>query len=288
MRDQAEDLRLKLRMTGRERASRTLAVVSGKGGVGKSNISLSFSISLVQKGYKVLLFDMDMGMGNLDILMGKTSEYSIVDFFEGTVSLKETIMMGPEGLMYIAGGSGLNHLVGLDESFVEKFTQELSSLFKEYDYVLFDMGAGVTEGSLKYILSVQEIVVITTPEPTSMTDAYAIMKHIHIMDATIPFYLVINRAESEKEGQLTYTRIAKVLKNFLKRDSVYLGMIPDDRTIQKAVRRQIPFILYNVKSPASKSLTGITERFHRRHYNEKPTANANQFISRLKQFFFER
>lgn len=288
MKDQAEDLRLKLRMANNEKTPRTLAVVSGKGGVGKSNISLSFSISLARKGYKVLLFDMDMGMGNLDILMGKTSEYSIVDFFEGTVSLKETIMNGPEGLKYIAGGSGLNHLVGLDERLVENFTQELTLLFKEYDYVLFDMGAGVTAGSLKYILSVQEIVVITTPEPTSMTDAYAIMKHIHLMDATIPFNLVINRAQNEKEGQLTYSRIAKVLKNFLERDSVYLGMIPDDRTIQQAVRRQIPFILYNEKSPAAKSLTGITERYYRRHNDEKPSTNGVQFISKLKRFLFER
>ncbi|MBU8877850.1 MinD/ParA family protein [Bacillus sp. FJAT-29790] len=288
MKDQAEELRLKLKMAANEKTPKTLAVVSGKGGVGKSNFSLSFAISLSLKGNKVLLFDMDMGMGNLDILMGKTSEYSIVDFFEGTVPLKKAIMNGPEGLRYIAGGSGLSHLVKLDEEHVEKFTQELSGLFIEYDYVIFDMGAGVTDESLKFILSVQEIVVITTPEPTSITDAYAIMKHIHLVDSSIPFYIVINRVQSEQEGQQTYTRISKVLKSFLDRNLIRLGTLPDDRNIQQAVRRQIPFILYNEKSSASKSLSDITERYCRQQFSEKPATNTFQFISKLKQFLFER
>ncbi|MFE8695165.1 MinD/ParA family protein [Cytobacillus sp. FJAT-53684] len=289
MKDQAEELRLKLKVSEESKTPKTLAVVSGKGGVGKSNFSLSFSISLAQKGNKVLLFDMDMGMGNLDILMGNTSEYSIVDFFEGTISLKDAIINGPEGLQYIAGGSGLSHLVGLDAELADKFIQELSGLLKEYDYVIFDMGAGITDGTLKFILSVQEIVVITTPEPTAMTDAYAIMKHIHLMDSTIPFYLVINRVQSDKEGQQTFSRLSKVLKSFLGRDSACLGMVPDDRVIQQAVRRQIPFILYNEKAAASKSLKEITERYIRRHFSSKPSSNTTlHFVSKLKQFLFER
>ncbi|MFO1445926.1 MinD/ParA family protein [Bacillus sp. Bva_UNVM-123] len=293
MKDQAEDLRLKLSMTKKASekpigSPKTVAVVSGKGGVGKSNISLSFSLSLIRKGYKVLLFDMDLGMGNLDILMGKSSEYSIVDFFDGKTSLRETIMMGPTGLKYIAGGSGLNHLVGLDDQLVEKFTNELYGLFKEYDYVIFDMGAGVTEGTLKFILAVQEIIVITTPEPTSLTDAYGMMKHIHLMDDTIPFYIVVNRIQSPKEGQQTYSRISKVMKNFLGRDSVHLGAVPDDRIIQQAVRKQIPFVLFNEKAPASKAIADITERYEQRQFNEKQTETGFRFISKLKQFLFER
>lgn len=293
MKDQAEDLRIKLSMNLNERQEnkmppRTLAVVSGKGGVGKSNISLSFSISLLQQGHKVLLFDMDMGMGNLDILMGKSSEYSIVDFFDGKVSLKETIMNGPNGLKYISGGSGLNHLVGLDDRLVDKFTNELTNILEEYDYVIFDMGAGVTEGTLKFILSVQEIIVITTPEPTSITDAYGMMKHIHIMDDSIPFYIIVNRIQAEKEGLQTYSRISNVMKNFLGRDSVHLGAVPDDRTIQQAVRRQTPFILFNERSPASKAIKEIRDRFEQRQFSDKQKVTSFRFISKLKQFLFER
>ncbi|MBP2240146.1 flagellar biosynthesis protein FlhG [Cytobacillus eiseniae] len=289
MKDQAEKLRLRLNGNSEVKTPKTLAVVSGKGGVGKSNLSLSFSISLALKGNKVLLFDMDMGMGNLDILMGKSSEYSIVDFFEGTISLRETIMEGPEGMKYIAGGSGLSHLVGLNDDLIHSFLDELSGLINEYDYVIFDMGAGVSEATLKFILSVQEIVVITTPEPTSMTDAYAIMKHIHLMDSSIPFYMIVNRFQTEKEGQQTFLRLSNVLKTFLGRDVFCLGMVPDDRAIQLAVRRQIPFILFNQKSAASKSMKQITERYMERQFSQLPSTHTSiHFVSKLKKFLFER
>lgn len=288
MKDQAEDLRLKIKAKENGKTPRTLAVVSGKGGVGKSNFSLNFSISLSKKGNSVLLFDMDLGMGNLDILMGKSSEYSIVDYFDGNVSLKNAIMDGPDGLQYMAGGSGLSHLVHLDERVIERFTEELSTLFSEYDYVIFDMGAGITNESIKFILSVQEIVCITTSEPTSITDAYSMLKHIHLVDSSIPYYMVINRVLSEKEGQQTFDRISKVLKSFLGRDSFYLGMLPDDKAIQQAVRRQTPFIMYNEKSPASKSINDITERFKNKHFKEKQSVNSLPFISKLKRLLFER
>ncbi|MBS4189249.1 MinD/ParA family protein [Bacillus sp. FJAT-49705] len=288
MKDQAEDLRIKLKRLASKKNPKTLAVVSGKGGVGKSNISLNFSISLSQKGFSVLLFDMDVGMGNLDILMGKTSVYSIVDFFNGTVTLKDTIMNGPAGIKYIAGGSGLSQLVKLEEEIIEKYTIELSQLIQDYDYVIFDMGAGVTNESIKFILSVQEIIAITTPEPTAITDAYSILKHIHLMDSSIPFYVVINRVQSEKEGIQTFSRISKVLNSFLGRDSYFLGVVPDDRSIQQAVRRQIPFILNNNKSPASKSLSEMTERYMKKHFSGTTESNAFPFISKLKKLLFER
>ncbi|KOP82151.1 MinD/ParA family protein [Cytobacillus solani] len=289
MKDQAEELRIKLKVAAEGKSPKTVAVVSGKGGVGKSNLSLSFSISLATKGNRVLLFDMDLGMGNLDILMGNTSELSIVDFFEGSISLKDAVMDGPKGLKYIAGGSGLSHLVGLDVGLVDKFVKELTVIFKEYDYVIFDMGAGITDGTLKFILSVQEIVVITTPEPTAMTDAYAMMKHIHLMDSTIPFYVVINRVQSEKEGKQTFTRLSKVVKSFLDREIICLGTVPDDRVIQQAVRSQIPFILYNEKAQASRALKDISNKYTRGQFTQEPTSNnSRHFVSKLKQFLFER
>ncbi|WP_313798662.1 MinD/ParA family protein [Cytobacillus sp.] len=289
MKDQAEELRVKLKIAAEEKPPKTMAVVSGKGGVGKSNLSLSFSISLASKGNKVLLFDMDMGMGNLDILMGKTSEISIVDFFEGTSTLKDAVMDGPKGLKYIAGGSGLSHLVGLDVEIVDKFVKELAVIFKEYDYVIFDMGAGVTDGTLKFILSVQEIVVITTPEPTAMTDAYAMMKHIHLMDSTIPFYVVINRVQSVKEGHQTFTRLSKVVKSFLDREIICLGTVPDDRIIQQAVRSQVPFILYSEKAQASKALKEILNKYLQKQFSQESPSNSSlHFVSKLKKFLFER
>lgn len=290
MNDQAERLRARLLIDDSQQPMpKTLAVVSGKGGVGKSNFSLNFSISLCQKGDKVLLFDMDIGMGNLDILMGRTSNYSIADFFEKNRSLSDIVSEGPNGLRYIAGGTGLSHIVKLEDGQIARFTEELAVLMGNFDYVIFDMGAGITEESAKFILSVQEIAVITTPEPTSITDAYSAMKQIHLLDDRIPFYLVINRAQGEKEGQDTFKRISDVLKRFLGRESVLIGILPDDRNIQQAVKRQIPFILYKETSPASKAIHLMADKVRSRQVD--PAAgkkHSYQFISKLKRFLFER
>lgn len=298
--DQAEELRLKFQQNSHTKlvnkeeslihSPRTIAVVSGKGGVGKSNISLSFAISLCLEGKKVLLFDMDLGMGNLDILMGRSSDYSIIDFFDGKVTLEEIIYDGPNGLKYIAGGSGLNHLVGLDEWNVSIFLNELSTVISNYDYIIFDMGAGVTKESLKFILSVQDIIVVTTPEPTSITDAYAMMKHIHLVDSTIPFHLIVNRVQDEKEGFNTFSRLERVLTNFLHRNAFFLGAIPDDRNLQQAVRKQTPFILHNEKSAAAKALLKIRDSFAHNERENKTSGSRKQtpFIAKLKQFLFDR
>jgi flagellar biosynthesis protein FlhG len=287
MKDQAEVLRRRLHEREHVDTPKTMAVVSGKGGVGKSNFSLNFAISLSKRGHKVLLFDMDVGMGNIDILLGNSSEFSIVDFFDEKESLKNIVMEGPNELHYIAGGTGLNRLFKLEEALMQKFTIELSDLLDDYDYVIFDMGAGVSEESLNFILSVDEIVIVTTPEPTSITDAYAMLKHIHLTNQEIPFLIVVNRVLGEKDGLATFKRLQSVTKKFLNRDVVHLGIIPDDKAIQIAVSKQTPFIL-NEKSSASKALLQLTERYEEQLFNEQHMTNAFHFVSKLKRFLFER
>ncbi|KON89071.1 cobyrinic acid a,c-diamide synthase [Sporosarcina globispora] len=286
MNDQADGLRARLKEENQK--FKTIAVASGKGGVGKSNFSLNFSISLCQTGLNVLLFDLDIGLGNLEILMGRSANYSIADFLEKNIPLKDIISEGPHGLDYIGGGTGLSHFVKLDDEQISRFTGELADLIQNYDYIILDMGAGISEESAKFILSVQEIAVITTPEPTSITDAYSIMKHIHLLDDKIPFRLVINRSEGEREGQETYERISAVLSRFLGREADLLGIIPDDRSIQQAVKRQIPFILYQENSAASKAIRKMTERVIGMSASFADGHNSSHFMSKLKKFLFNR
>lgn len=287
MRDQAEALRKKIQNNVHRPTAKTLAVVSGKGGVGKSNFSLNFAITLSKRGHKVLLFDLDIGMGNIDILLGNSPKYSIVDFLDGNKSLQNIVMEGPEQLRYIAGGSGLKRLIQLDDDLMIKFTGELYTLLEQYEYVIFDMGAGATQESLNFILSVDEIVVVTTPEPTSITDAYSMMKFIHMQDQKIPFLIVVNRALGEKDGIETYKRLQTVARKFLDRKVLALGIIPDDRAIQKAVSRQIPFIL-DERSNASKALIELTNRYEAKLFEDLPASTAYHFVSKLKRFLFER
>ncbi|MEH7440937.1 MinD/ParA family protein [Bacillus sp. JJ1122] len=288
MSDQAEKLRERLKQTTLNKEAKTLAVVSGKGGVGKSNFSLNFSISLARKGLKVLLFDLDIGMGNIEILMGRSTHLSIADFLSGKSTLEEIIFQGPEGIEYISGGTGLSQLIKMDRNTVDYFTSSLGEVLKKYDYLIFDMGAGLNEETLSILLSVNEIFVITTTEPTSLMDAYATMKYIHMADSTLPFYLVVNRAGTVKEGNETLSRLEDVLKKFLGRSTIKLGMLPDDKSVHEAVKRQIPFVMFNERSQVSKGMAAILEKYMEKvSYNAEKRDNRS-FTARLKQFLFER
>ncbi|KAB7668656.1 MinD/ParA family protein [Bacillus sp. B1-b2] len=295
MTDQAAILREKILQLNKSkdkeiishRNNRTLAIISGKGGVGKSNFSLNFALTLQKNGFKTLLLDMDIGMGNIDILLGKKSSYTIVDYFKNNISFKEIIMKGPEGLDYIAGGSGLTDFVEM-KSKLALFFQHFQECLNNYDYILFDMGAGISEDSLQFILSVDDIIVLTTPEPTSITDAYAAMKFIHLRKSDIPFYLVVNRTMTDKDGFDTIQKIQQVVNRFLQRDLIHLGLIPDDPNVPQAVRSQIPFIFFNEKSEATKSLKKIADRYGKQQFTEPIMKEKNRFVSKLKRFLFER
>ncbi|SFC07559.1 flagellar biosynthesis protein FlhG [Bacillus sp. OV322] len=287
MKDQAESLRMMLNSRNDGKLAKTLAVISGKGGVGKSNFSLNFSIALSKKGYKVLVFDMDIGMGNIDILMGKHPQYTILDFFEREMKLKEIISNGYENISIIAGGTGLLHLFSLKEEMFDRFSQEFNSILEEYDFILFDMGAGLSEDSAKFLLCVEELIIITTPEPTSVMDAYSVMKYIYLLNDSMPFHLVCNRADNRKEGMDTITRVQNAVKRFLNKEISPLGILPDDKTVSKAVAKQVPFMIFAPNANVSRSLTDITTRF----INKAPNftdPKSKGFMQNVKRYLLGR
>lgn len=290
MRDQAESLRQRLQRMKDRTEAKVIAVVSGKGGVGKSNFSLNFAINLARKGQKVLIFDMDIGMGNIDILMGLTSRGSFVDIFKPDVSIQDIIKEGPEGVDFISGGSGLATLFKLDSEKLSYFLSQLGKLALDYDYILFDMGAGITEDSLQFLLSVHEIFVVTTPEPTAITDAYSMMKYICTKEQNAEFYLIVNRAHSDEEGTSTLKRLSEVMRQFLKKEIVQLGYLPDDRNVNKAVSRQTPFSVFDPKSKISIAMKELTDRYTEGNSIEtgKAKPKSFSFISKLRHYFQER
>ncbi|PMC38454.1 cobyrinic acid a,c-diamide synthase [Bacillus sp. UMB0899] len=283
--DQAQ--RLRERLNSLKTEAKSIAVMSGKGGVGKSNFSLNFSLALQKENKRVLLFDLDIGMGNIDILIGESSPYSIVDFFNQDMLLSEIISSGPNGLDYISGGTGLGVIFSLDEEKFQRFLQQLELLFKLYDYIVFDMGAGISEDSLRFLLSVDEIIVITTPEPTSMTDAYAAIKNVCVNNKSIPFSIVVNRAFNKKVGELTYKRLEQTINQFLHREVSLLGIIPDDSTIMKAVIDQKPFTLFQPSCQASKALVMISKNYLQMKNTIEEVQDEASFISKLKHFFMK-
>lgn len=261
--DQAQALRDKvLAPTNNEaRATRIITVSSGKGGVGKSNFTVNFALALQAKGYKVLIFDADIGMANINVLLGATPKYSLYHLLKKERTIEEVIYTGTNGLQFIAGGSGFNDLVNLSESDLDRFINEVSKLNGEVDFIIFDTGAGLSKETLKFILSAQETILVTTPEPTAMTDVYALIKMVSSLGLNIKFRLVINRVTHRNEGKHTADKLSLAAKRFLSIDVPTLGYIEDDVNVTKAVKKQIPFTIAYPHCAASKSIQQLTERF---------------------------
>lgn len=278
--DQAEGLRRKLGPFVKQ--AKTVSVISGKGGVGKSNFALNFSLQLIANGKKVLLFDLDIGMGNIDILMGLRAEKTIVDMFQNHLTIEDIIETGPKGLSYIAGGSGLNgffHMNGTDKDF---FYEQYRKLLDQYDYILFDMGAGVTEDGLYFILASDECIVITTPEPTSITDAYGMIKHVTGKQKDMPIYVVMNRSTNHQTGLNALEQFKKVVVKFLGIEIKAMGIIPNDKTVIQAVLNQVPFVMFNERSKASKAMDHIAYRYVTQS-KEISRNTSFSFVQKLKQ-----
>ncbi|MEO3945085.1 MinD/ParA family protein [Gorillibacterium sp. CAU 1737] len=295
MNDQAERLRrlVESRMQGstspsldpqKERDTRVITVTSGKGGVGKSNFTLNFSIALQQLGYQVLIFDADIGLANIDVLMGISPSYSLYHLLKKEKSIFDIVQIGYGGVRFIAGGSGFTDLLRLSDEELNDFAEQVSLLNGHFDFILFDTGAGLSKETLKFILAAHETFVVTTPEPTSLTDGYAIIKMVHQMEGGVPFQLVINRVTDEKEGKVTSEKISLVAKRFLGIDIPTLGYIKDDVHVSRAVRKQIPFTAAYPGSDAAKEIRVIAERYaglHRASRQNSPAPGIKGFLSKM-------
>ncbi|NME04856.1 MinD/ParA family protein [Psychrobacillus sp. BL-248-WT-3] len=283
MRDQAEELRLRM-LSNHSQLGRSIAVVSGKGGVGKSNFSTNFTSMLSAQGKKVVLIDMDIGMGNIHILLGKSAPHNLKDYLVGEKLLESVMFDGPNGLKYISGGSGLNGVLEWSDSMFDRLIEAFEFLQKSYDYIIFDMGAGATSQTLDLLVALDDIIVITTAEPTSITDAYSMMKYIYLKDPQKSFFLLCNRAFSKEEGEDTTARLKLAMSKFLSKDVVVLGSLPEDPTVRKAVQQQVPFSILYPQSEISKKLSSIVSKFTEEQLEVVPS-NPSKFIDKLKSLF---
>lgn len=285
MRDQAETLRMKI-LESQGALGRSIAVVSGKGGVGKSNFTTNFAISLANRGKKVVIVDMDIGMANIHILIGEPAQYNLKDYLEGKITFEDVVYAGPYNIHYVSGGSGLSSVVEWSEEMFEALIDGFEKLQKNFDFILFDMGAGASNWSLDLLKSIDEIIVITTVEPTSITDAYSMMKYIYLKDKEKQFYLLCNRVYSNDEGEETLIRLKNTMRKFLSKDVFILGALPEDQVVRKAVIEQVPFSISYPKSTITKSLIEISDRFLNERIKEEYTPiSSNTFLSKLRRIF---
>lgn len=265
------------------KSAKTISIVSGKGGVGKSSFAVNFALELLNLKKKVLLFDLDVGMGNVDILLGLQANTSFVEMFNRNLSIHDIIELGPNNLAFISGGSGLQEFFSLNEKQKHRFYQEFKELSQMYDYIIFDMGAGISLTSLFFILAADECIVVTTPEPTAIMDAYSMIKHVIKKDKEKPIHVIMNKAISHAAGMKALEQFEKIVENFLHIKIDRMGILPDDNIVNQAVMKQIPFVLLNDRAKISKSLKQITTNYIMK-YNKINKISTVSFLQKLRVF----
>lgn len=264
MHDQAAKLRELVRQrdipakpSKQENSARVIAVTSGKGGVGKSNITVNLALALARHGQRVLVIDADLGMANVDLLLGCTPAFNFSHLLNRTCSITEIIAQGPGEIRYISGGSGIQNLANLSEIELFGITSQLSGLDDMADIILVDTGAGIAQNVLHFVSSADEVIVVTTPEPTAVTDAYAIIKTASAQHHQVKMYLVVNRVHSKNEAGDVVTSLTRACQRFLAVSIAELGFIQEDVSVGKAVRQQKPFYLLYPAAPASRCIDDI-------------------------------
>jgi flagellar biosynthesis protein FlhG len=239
---------------------RRIAVTSGKGGVGKSNVSLNLAILFQKLGQRTLLIDADTNLANIDILLGIHPQYTLADVVLRGHDVREIILEGPEGLQILPAGSGVVEMVGLDSVVQDRIDRGMVELEQNRDAVILDTGAGIAEGVVEFASGADEVIVITTPEPTAITDAYAAIKVISSRNEAVKFHLLVNQVKNEREAEEVAQKIKLVVENYLTVNLSILGHLPTDAHIPKAVSIQKPFVLSNPRCQAALNLIMIARR----------------------------
>jgi flagellar biosynthesis protein FlhG len=285
MPDQAETLREMMRVktsvsSPSTRNTRIITVASGKGGVGKTNFSTNLAIAYAQMGKRVVLMDADLGLANVNVILGIIPKYNLYHLIRKQKSMQDIILDTNYGIQIVAGASGFARIANLSEEERKQFVEEISKL-SIADVIIIDTSAGVSNNVISFIAAADDAIIVTTPEPTAMTDAYGIIKIIatEIENLNLGLKLVVNRVKSVVEGKKVAERVITIAGQFLNVKVDYLGYIYEDAAVQTAVLRQKPFIVLDPKAKASICMKHIVSRLEKVDY--KDGGGIGEFVRKL-------
>ncbi len=284
MADQAEQLRELMRKKNNSvdnaKKTRVLAISSGKGGVGKTNLSINLALAYAQMGKKVIVMDADLGLANVNVVLGVIPKYNLYHLIRKQKTMREIILNTSYGIQIVAGASGFSQIANLTEDERNNFIFELSELAMA-DILIIDTGAGVSNNVLSFIAAADDALIVTTPEPTAITDAYGIIKIIatEIDNLNLGLKLVVNRVKSASEGKKVAQRVINIAGQFLNVKVDYLGFIYDDPAVQASVIKQKPFLINDPKGKASICVKHISSRLE--HVEYKEGSGITRFLRRL-------
>jgi len=253
--DQAEQLRNVIKLNPMPRPlSRVITVTSGKGGVGKSNTAINLACQFKRLGKRVIILDADFGLANIEIMFGTVPKHNLCDLIYQGKNITDIITWGPMDIGFISGGSGIAGLSNLSRDYLNYIVQNLAKLDAIADIIIIDTGAGISDAVLDFLVASGEILVVGTPEPTSITDSYSLLKalnrHPRFLQEDSKIMVVANKVSSAAEGETMYSKLETVVKRYLKLPLSYLGSIPQDYHLEDAVMQQTPV---SMQSPNAKS-----------------------------------
>jgi flagellar biosynthesis protein FlhG len=260
---------------------RVIAISSGKGGVGKTNVSVNLAVSLAALGEATLLLDADLGLANCDVMLGLTPKFTLADVMAGRCELADTILEGPRGLAVVPAASGKRHMAELTPAEHVGLIRAFSALDRPLDTLLVDTAAGINDAVLTFCQAAQDVVVVVCDEPASITDAYALIKVMSKERGVNRVQVLANQTRSPTEGRQLFEKLSRVCDRFLDVTLVYLGAVPHDDWLRRAVQKQVPVVEAYPGSPSAQAFREIASRIHRWAAPDGPRGNVEFFVERM-------
>ncbi len=271
--DQAEQLRILKASEQARPLARVITVTSGKGGVGKSNTSINLAIQFRKMGSRVIILDADFGLANIEIMFGTVPKHNLYDLIYQGKNIREIITWGPMEVGFISGGSGIAGMANLKREYLKYIIQNLVQLDAIADIIIVDTGAGISDAVLEFLVASGEILLVTTPEPTSITDSYSLLKalyrHPRFDEEASKVKMIANRVHREEEGQVLYHKLNAVVERYLRIPMIYLGSVPEDPQLARAVMQQVPVSLENPGAKSTAAYERIANRLMGREETER-------------------
>ncbi|MDX9873355.1 MAG: MinD/ParA family protein [Spongiibacteraceae bacterium] len=261
-----------------------IAVTGGKGGVGKTTVSINLAVALAAMGRRVALLDADLGLANIDVLLGLKATHTLEDVLAGEVTLRDVLLTGPGGIRIIPASSGTQRMAQLSQQEHAGLIHAFSDIGEQIDVLIVDTAAGIADSVVSFVRAAQEVLVVVCDEPSSITDAYALIKLLHRDFGLFRFRVLANMCRTPQEGQLLFRKLTQVTERFLEDVALqYVGAIPFDEAMRKAIQRQKAVVEAAPRSRAAQAFKALAEKCDRWPLPSTPRGHLEFFIERLVQ-----